>query len=179
MVAISFTLMVIANKQQWSGMHAGWGMGWDVPARTANALLNGPGFAFAPGFLASSYPWVEYDGHRLISIGLLWFMVGFVLDRRGTIKFHQQNVHLARASFTTAAVIGGGWTGMAIYAITQNVNIPAYWKLLFTHPQAREHFLCMSWVGSVGLTLWVCGLALYFSVKAWAAWRFPVRAKIG
>jgi hypothetical protein len=162
MVALSASLMVLAEKQQ--PTLRGMGTGWEVPARVINALVNGPSFYLSarlptriPNSLNRS---LNYEANRLLGIAAFWFLVGLSIERRKNKQaLGQHHPILAGVLFTLAALVCG-WAGIGV---GRNPNL--IWAVVSKYPLRTWATMILS------QELWLLGLSAYFARGALIAFR--------
>lgn len=118
MTILSALLMVLAKRQQSTSQNLG--MGWEVPARMINSLVNGPGFYFGrliyiptPNAVNEN---LSYDADRLLGVALFWFLIGLSIERRRNKQAldRQHPIHAAILFAVASLLCGGlGFAGIA------------------------------------------------------------------
>jgi hypothetical protein len=162
MVALSASLMVLAEKQQ--PTLRGMGTGWEVPARVINSFVNGPGFYLGvliptpiPESLDRS---LNYDANRLVGIAAFWFLVGLSIERRRNKQaLSQHHPILAGVLFTVAALV----CGLAGIGVGRDPNL--MWTVVSKYPLRTWASMILS------QELWLLGLSAYFVRRALIALR--------
>ena len=176
MVITSAYLMVLATSQEWT--ISGWGMGWNVPARNLNTVLNAPVWfinSFFNPHLRFPEPiaeWLDGDGPRLPWIALFWFLLGLTLDRRLEGKrLVDSSPFCATLLFLVGAVASFAALTWLIHGIDIWPTIPRVQQLVQLygwHPLWRSGL----W-GVWSLTVWLLAFFLYFTWKWIDAARHP------
>jgi hypothetical protein len=161
MSVLSAFLMVLARRQR--PMQAG--MGWDVPARVINSLINGPGFflgAFMPAMPDILNRTLSYDANRLLGIAFFWFSMGLSIDRRR----NKQAIDLrqpisAGVMFTFLALVCGllGFGGIAEF----RHRVP--WEFIAEYPLRTWDTM------NLGFEVWTLLFFVYFARRAFIATR--------
>lgn len=165
MLALSSFLMVLEKIRQ--PMIAGWGTGWEAPARVVNSLINGPGFYLSahvplpiPDTLLRS---LNYDADRLLGIGFFWFLIGLSVDRRRSkYAIDQRHPISAGVMFMIAALFCAFF---GVGGLIMSIRDPFMWRVITWHPFQTSETM------RLGLELWLLIFSVYFARRAFIAVR--------
>jgi hypothetical protein len=177
MSLLSASLMIVARNQQ--PMLRGMGMGWEVPARVVNSLINGPGF-WIGRLVPIPIPYavngfLSFDGDRIPGIAAFWFLVGLSIDRRRNKQAldRQHPIH-ACALFTSASLVCGefGFLGFA-HVFCPSTNL-ACWdqgsRVVWIVLRVVAKYPLTTWYTMhLSLSVWLLAFCAYFARRAFVA----------
>jgi hypothetical protein len=160
MVFLSTFLMLITHQQQLA--HRGMGTGLNVPARTINFMINGPGFWFFPrmGLPDEVDRALANDGGRLFGVTVIWVLIGLGLDhRRENRDLSRQRPWLALALFGIAAIIFAAFAGLFGVWFYRSYEWELPWR----------YVLWQYATATFGFAIWSLVLFAYFARRSFAA----------
>ena len=165
MFIVSTLLMLLAKKQQSMLWKAG--SGWEVPARSLNCIINGPGFGLT-AFIPAPMPrgvdsHLDYDGARLLGIVLFWFLIGWSLDRRRTGQSLGQRHPIPIGILFALGALVCGVLGIGLGVIKFSDSV--FWTLVTHYPLRTSESMTLA------LVVWWLVLFAYFCRRAFILFR--------
>ena len=168
MAVLCVYLMLLAKREQ--PTLSGLGTGWEVPANVLNCIINGPGFYFrnlnpipTPHVINEA---LGYNGDRLLGVVLLWFLVGWSIERR--VNHQALDLHKpiqAATLFTLSALACGvlACTGIYVACGDQLRFTGLRLSVIAKYPLRTTASMVLA------TSAWLLGFSVYFGRRAFVA----------